>query len=464
MNPKKKFSGRGDRSSSPHSLKKNEPKSREQANSPSPQRISSKDRDRNASPATPGMPPLLEDLILAYIREKIGKEPGDTSFLSRLRQAVMAQKAMYWKDNPGKKIKYGRGYDIFAYLAYHFPVYFTQFRSLLQGLANDNVLPDEATLLDIGTGPGVVPLAMIDLWRSQGKGKLDIFSIERSEEHVEAYRYLVPGYVGTDSSITVHPVIQGDLIKPSTIEHQDLPEKTTIISFQNVLAELEHISIPKRAEIVLSYTKNLVENGFLIIVEPAELRHATSLRLLQRELIKSGLHVYAPCSYLWGSGCDPSSCWTFREEHLIETTTLMEMLAGDEEGYRFINTDLKYAYLILTKSTLTRCKYRIPMKNRLTRLSHLERHAGRVISIAGARMSEDIGTKGMHIFKVCDGTCREPVYAVLSSRNRRPGHSPLFNSAYGDPLIFSGVQIRRHPKHKAWNLIISADTRIERAL
>jgi hypothetical protein len=77
-------------------------------------------------------------------------------------------------------------------------------------------------------------------------------------------------------------------------------------------------------------------------------------------------------------------------------------------------------------------------------------------------MSDDIGSRGMHIFKICDGTCREPVYAVLSGRNRRPSHSPLFSSTYGEPLILSGVMVRRHPKHHAWNLIISADTRIER--
>lgn len=464
MNPNKKNTDRGHLFSHKRSQNNKKIRSREQGGSSAPERISPKDQDRNISAATPGIPPLLEELILSYIREKTGKGPDDATFLSRLRQAVLAQKAVYWRENPGKKIKYGRGYDIFAYLAYHLPVYFTQFRSLLQGLANDKVLPDDLILLDIGTGPGVVPLAMIDLWKAQEKGRLDIFSIERSEEHIEAFRYLVSGYTGSDPSIIVHPVIHDDLIKISTMEHPDLPEKSTIISFQNVLAELEHISIPKRAEIVLSYTKNLDDNGFLIIVEPAELRHATSLRLLQRELVKSGLHVYAPCSYLWGSGCEPSSCWTFREEHGIEPTRLMKMLAGNDEGYRFVNTDLKYAYLILTKSSLTRCSYRIPLKNRLTRLSHLERHVGRTISLAGIKMSGDIGSKGMHIFKFCDGTCREPVYAVLSARNRRPDHSPLFYSSYGDPLIFSGVQIRRHPKHKAWNFIVSADSRIEMAL
>lgn len=413
-------------------------------------------------PLRAGMSSLLENLISQYITEKIGKSNDDPILLDRLRQSIVTQKAMYWRDNPGKSVKYGRGYDILAYLAYHVPVYFTQFRSLIQGLENDGVLPKNLTLLDIGTGPGVVPLAFIDLWKAVEKDTLDIYALERSGEHREAYSYLVNAYSAKDPRIHVHDVVQEDLTKISSVTIPGLPEKAFIISFQNVLAELEHISIPARADLVLRYAEILDEKGFIIIVEPAELRHATSLRLLQRELVKSGFHVYAPCSYLWGSGCDPTSCWTFREEPSIKPTELMKLLAGEDEGYRFVNTDLKYAYVILTRQPLTRCTYRIPRRTRNVRLSHLERFSGRIVSVAGIRLSEDIGPTGMHIFKFCDGTCREPVYLVLSSRNRRPGHSPLFSVEYGDPVMISGAQVKRHPKHKAWNLIIGPDTRIER--
>jgi len=410
----------------------------------------------------PKIPSGIEDLISGYIKEKTGKSSDDPVFLDRLRQAIVAQKASYWREKPGKSVKYGRGYDILSYLAYQLPVYFTQFRSLLNGLFQKTMLPQDLVALDIGTGPGVVPLALIDLWQDISKGSLDIHAVERSPEHIEAFRSLVFGYAQSNSHIKIHPVIQEDLTKITDLNHPDLPKKADIISFQNVLAELEYLSIPVRASIVLSYARLLSEKGFLIIVEPAELRHATSLRLLQKELTKNGLHVYAPCPYLWGSGCEPSSCWTFQEEPSIQPTSLMKLLAGEEEGFRFINTDLKFAYVILTRQPISRCTYRIPRKNRFVRLSHLERYDGRVISVAGSRMSNDIGSRGMHIFKLCDGTCRDPVYIVLSTRNRRPNHAPLFSSGYGDPLIISGVQVRRHHQHKAWNLVLSADSRIER--
>lgn len=404
----------------------------------------------------------LEELILQYISEKTGKSYKDPVILDRLRQAIVTQKASYWREKPGKSVKYGRGYDILAYLAYQVPVYFTQFKSILQNIKYDSMLPDDLVALDIGTGPGVIPLALIDLWKERKNGSLNIYSVERSTEHIEAFRYLTGEYAKDALNIRVHEVIHDDLTKISDENSKNLPKSVNLITFQNVLAELEHLSIPTRASIVCSYSNRLSEDGFLFIVEPAERRHATSLRLLQNELIKNGLNVYSPCAYLWGSGCDPSSCWTFREELPIQATSLMTLLAGEEEGYRFINTDRKYAYVILTKKQINTTTYRIPRKTRMVRLSHMEKNEGRSISVAGLRMSEDIGTKGMHIFKFCDGTCREPVYLVLSTRNRRPGHAPLFSTKYGEPLIITGVQVRRHKQHKAWNLIINQDTRIER--
>ena len=429
-----------------------------------PEHKNSKPAQKNQPPSGgPSIPVFLEELIAEYITVKTGKPSDDPIFLDRLRQAIIAQKSAYWKDKPGKVVKYGRGYDILAYIAYQLPVYFSQFRSLLQGLYKDAVLPEDLIMLDIGTGPGVVPLATIDLWKQHQKGTLEILAVERSPEHQEAYTFLVNGYAAGDPRITIHPVISEDLTKIADPNRTLISQKVNIISFQNVLAELEHLSVADRASIVRSYTRFLDEKGFLILVEPAELRHATSLRLLQKELIKDDFRIYAPCSFLWGSGCEPKSCWTFKEELPIQPTHQMNLLAGEEDGYRFINTDRKYAYVILTKQPITRCSYRVPRKNRLVRLAHLDRYTGRTISVASIRMSNDIGTRGMHIFKLCDGTCREPVYLILSARNRRPNHAALFSSLYGDPLLITGVQVRRHQQHDAWNLIVGADTRIERA-
>ncbi|HWQ67929.1 MAG TPA: small ribosomal subunit Rsm22 family protein [Methanospirillum sp.] len=396
-------------------------------------------------------PPLLESLTDDYIREKTGKETDDPEFLDRLRQSVMAQKAVYWKREQDRVVKYGRAYDTFSYLAYHMPVYFCQFRSLLQMLARDGILPEEISMLDLGTGPGVAVLAAISLQAERTSGSLEVSSVELSDEHREAFGFIVPKYASGKRSVLIHPPIKGDLLR---LSDADIPA-CNIISLQNVIAELTHVSIADRAAVILKYVKHLADDGILIIVEPAELSHATALRKVQRELIRGGLYVYGPCTFLWGSQCDPSSCWTFCEGDSIQATSLMKKMGGDDEAFRFVNTDLKYSWLIMTKRPLSRCTVRIPKKTRMVRLSQLEKHNGRVVSVTASRMSGDIGTKGMHLFKLCDGTCRDPVFAVLSGRNRRPGHSVLFTAEYGQVLMLSDVQVKRHQHHDAWNLIIN---------
>jgi len=412
----------------------------------------------------PGPPPLIYDLISSYIRKKTGKEIDDPGFLEKLRQSVMAQKASYWHDRPGRSIKYGRAYDIFAYLAYHLPVYFTQFRSILQELDREGLLAGNPVLLDIGTGPGVVPLAIIDIWKGKGDASLEIYALERSEEHREAYKHLIDAYALAVPHISVHPPLSGDLVQIAGENRSDLPEKVNLITFQNVLAELEGLNVREKASIVIAYAERLSEDGLVIIVEPAEMRHATTLRMIQRELVAHGLYVYAPCSFPWGITCRPTTCWTFQQQEPILPSPLMILMAGQGEEYRFYNTDIKYSFLILSKKPVSRCSYRIPPKSHMVRLSDLERYPRRVIHVTGALMSGDIGNRGMHIYKICDGTCQEPVYAVLSGRNRRPGHSALMSGSYGQVFTFHHVQVRRHKTHDAWNLIIMPDTRIEKVL
>lgn len=406
------------------------------------------------------IPPRLEALIEEYIHEKTGKEIRDPAFLARLRQSVSAQKAAYWNDKPGKTVRYGKAYDIFAYLAYHLPVYYTQFLSLLRDLERDQVLPEHMRVLDIGTGPGVVPLALISFWRECRSGSLEIFSLERSEEHREAYLSLVRGYAADETCMNIHPPMSGDLVQIAAEGIPGLPSRIHLLTFQNVLAELQGLSTEEKAGIVERYASTLEDDGMVIIVEPAELRHAEGLRRLQRELRHRGYHVYAPCSYPWGCGCGGEACWTFREESPISPPTLMTLLAGENEGYRYLNTDVKYAYLICSKHPRSRYPCAVPPDARMHRLSYLKSREGRRVSVIAARMSEDIGPPGMHIFKICDGTCRDPVYAVLSRRSVRPSHQPLFDASYGEILTFSGALVRRHPRHPAWNLILDPDSHV----
>ncbi len=72
---------------------------------------------------SPGVPEEIEGLVEEYIARRTGKPWDDPVVLERIRRAVMFQKDQFWEHGKNRRIRYKRGYSVFAYLAYHFPVY-----------------------------------------------------------------------------------------------------------------------------------------------------------------------------------------------------------------------------------------------------------------------------------------------------------------------------------------------------
>ena len=132
------------------------------------------------------------------------------------------------------------------------------------------------------------------------------------------------------------------------------------------------VDVEKKAEIVMHCVKSLAPDGNLVIIEPADKDNSTALRLLVSALMDKELGVYSPCSFIWGSRCKLGECWSFEEKEHIAPTALMAKVAGTEEAYKFMNTDIKYSHAILRKDTLTREKYRVPPKAKFSRLSQAE--------------------------------------------------------------------------------------------
>jgi len=110
------------------------------------------------------IPHVLAQSIEQYITKKVGREWNHPVIIERLRRAIVAQKDDYWKPAQKRSLQYTKGYSVLGYLAYHFPVYFMQTEYLLMMLARDGLLKKSMNILDIGTGPGVVPLAIADFY------------------------------------------------------------------------------------------------------------------------------------------------------------------------------------------------------------------------------------------------------------------------------------------------------------
>jgi hypothetical protein len=405
--------------------------------------------------AARALPQALGQAIEQYITKKVGKEWNDPVILERLRKAIVAQKDDYWKPVQKRSLQYTKAYSVLGYLAYHFPVYFMQTEYLLAMLARDGLLKKSMTILDIGTGPGVIPLAIADFWSRLEGAKADVYSVERSEEHIEAFLYLREKFVPKGGRVSVKPPVKADITLSDTLK---IPKQADLIVFSNVLNELGDKSPEQRADLVMRYAERLAPDGSILIIEPAEEAVSTQLRVLSLALKKRGLTVHSPCTYIWGTNCTPDRCWSFVTAPCIRPTKMMETLAACDEPFRYVNTDIKYSYVVIRKDRKTRDTYRVPAGSRVLRLSQIHRHVDKRINLIAAKMSENLGDAKNLMFRLCDGTADTPVFAVVPSFHITPENEAIVSAPYGAILELQGVHVRHNPKHDAYNVLVSRNT------
>ncbi|MGA9087430.1 MAG: small ribosomal subunit Rsm22 family protein [Methanoregula sp.] len=403
------------------------------------------------------MPSVLETVIEQYISGKTGKDWSDPVILERLRRAIVAQKDDYWKPADKRSLQYTKGYAVLGYLAYHFPVYFMQARHLLAQMARDGLLKEEMTILDLGTGPGVIPLAVEDFWMCLDTARATVHSVERSKENIEAFGALARSVATQNPQVTIEPPREADITSPGEMQ---LPDRVDLMVFSNVLNELAGLPVAARADIVMDYAERLAPDGAILIIEPAEEATSTGLRILALALKKRGLSIYAPCTFVWGTNCTPDRCWSFQTAPSIRPTRIMNTLAACNEPFRYVNTDIKYSYVSLRRDGKTRTHCHIPKDTKALRLSKVHLNVGKRITVVAAKMSEDLGDKETHLFRLCDGSAEKPVYAVLPAFHIMPSNRELGSAPYGAVLEIRNVLVRYNPAHDAYNLLVSRNTQV----
>jgi SAM-dependent methyltransferase len=403
------------------------------------------------------MPVALAEAIERYITRKGGKVWDDPVIIERLRKAIVIQKDDYWKPSHRRSLQYTKGYSVLGYLAYHFPVYFMQTEHLLAGLARDGLLKKNMTILDVGTGPGVVPLAIADLWSRLDSARASVYSLERSEEHIEAFLFLRDAFVPRGGNVSIKPPVKADIREPLP---PAIPEKVDLVIFSNVLNELSDSTMDTTAGIVERIAERLAPDGTILIVEPADEENATRMRTITAELHRRGLFIHAPCTFIWGTPCTAPRCWSFATAPAIRPTRLMEALARCEESYRYVNTDIKYSYTVLRKDGVRKEGYRVAPGAKFLRLSKLHLAVGKRVNVAAVKMSGELGDIKNHLFKICDGTAKTPVYAVLPAFHMTPGNEALRSAPYGSVLEMQGVLVRYNKAHDAYNLLVSRNTSV----
>ena len=69
----------------------------------------------------------------------------------------------------------------------------------------------------------------------------------------------------------------------------------------------------------------------------------------------------------------------------------MNTLAACNEPFRYVNTDIKYSYVMLRKDGKVRTSCHIPKGTKTLRLSKIHLNVGKRVTVVAAKMSEDLG-------------------------------------------------------------------------
>lgn len=395
----------------------------------------------------------LQHIIEQYISKKTGKNWDDAVIVDRIRKAIVSQKNNYWKEGPKRKISYEKGYDIFAYLAYHFPVYFIQFQYILYELLQLRILKSNIKILDIGTGIGTIPLAVTDFYKKLGEYKADIYTIELYDENIEVFNSIVPSYAS--DLVTIHEPIKAN-IHNTNFTH--LPKNIDLIIFSNVLNEMNYLDLESKSEIVEKFVQFLANDGSIIIIEPADKVNSIDMRRLSILLKKRGLNIYSPCSFIRKIGCTLQNCWSFEQKSCIDAPILMQKLADCREFYRYINTDIKYSYVVLRKDKQIKYCYHVPKKSKFAILSKIHVHKGKRINVVGALMSQDLGDTKYSVYRLCDGTSKKAVYAILPIHNINDNNILLKQTKYGEIIEIYNVLVHYNKEKDGYNLLLSRNS------
>ncbi|HMM38792.1 MAG TPA: small ribosomal subunit Rsm22 family protein [Desulfovibrio sp.] len=282
----------------------------------------------------------------------------DMADLGPALDAVLPLKARHRADLPGNirllsslltedRDDLGRDYmgdprTLSAYLRYFLPWNLYRLGRLFTGLSLD--LSEGATLVDYGSGPLTVPLA---LWLSRPElrsRRLNVVCVDRTPKPMRSGLDLLRKLAGGE------PPWKITLVKGALGMH--LRERADLLVLANTLNELAWTRRPDldedAARLAATLQKGLAPGGRALLVEPGTREAGRALSALRGACLELGLHPQAPCPHLRRCpmpGREPAPWCHFN----FDTTGAPEWLVRLTAKADLTKRNLSLSFLLLTQ-------------------------------------------------------------------------------------------------------------------
>lgn len=237
-----------------------------------------------------------------------------------------------------------------AYTSYYLPSNLSKIRTPLQELlAHPTILSTKRKLkaLDIGSGPGSALLGMMDLFSEQDHPPgLEITAVDQVADNLkEVERQFIERqgrYASGASLKTIRADIKG-------VDHL-VDGSFDVAVMSNVLNELYHLDpdrLKKRVDFIVAIMQRImVEDGSIIIIEPALRETSRELLQVRDRLLDMDLNAYSPC--LFKGKCpalENPKDWC----HEDLPWSAPELIREIDELTGLRKDSLKFSYIVLCK-------------------------------------------------------------------------------------------------------------------
>jgi ribosomal protein RSM22 (predicted rRNA methylase) len=243
-----------------------------------------------------------------------------------------------------------------AYLAYYLPVNLAKVQALLDEMPAP--VPSSLRVLDVGSGPGTVALAVLDWLRRRADRRdqcLEVVSLDRSASALREAERLWRTYAGSHAAGPARLVtMQVDAARSELKRRLADGGPYHLIVVANMLNELfqtDRDPIKRRAALLTMLLDRLDPNGTLMVIEPALRETSRALHQVRDRLVAGGTcTVYSPCLH------DRPCPALIKEDDWCHEERGWEpppAVAAIDRKVGFIKDALKFSYLLVRKDGAT---------------------------------------------------------------------------------------------------------------
>jgi SAM-dependent methyltransferase len=362
--------------------------------------------------------------------------------IDRLKEAYFADETVTYDEETA-----------LAYAVYHLPDYYAAIQYVLDELGRAGLLDRRLRVLEVGAGTGGPALGIHDYLPEETLVEYDAVEPSAAADVLEAMlEGTRPGFEPT--------------VYRERAEAFEAEGEYDLVVFANVLSELDDpVSVAER------YLDVLADDGTLLALSPAEERTATRLRDIERELVdeRNEATVYGPTVRLWPEESPADRGWTFVRKPDIEPPAFQSRLDraavdGDGDGLAagdgtYLNSDVQYAYLLLRADGKQAVEY-TPDADTVAKMAEMESHVTDRIDIDALKLSPNLAEEGNPLFKISDGSEAVDNYAVLTRESAL--NDALAQAPYGSLLHFENALVLWNDDEEAYNLVVDAETVVDR--